>query len=106
MVHFSQKPLLFNSASLMKLRGQPKGHHGNMDKTNHSASGCNLVRTMRRGCLEAVSEPWLLREGGRQAEISLTDSSDNMKVGIIAQKLITPRVLQALDTLFSFICIH
>lgn len=48
----------------------------------------------------------MVAEGGRQAEISLTDSSDNMRVGIIAQKLITPRVLQALDTLFSFICIH
>lgn len=66
MVHFPQKPLLFNSPSLMKLRGQPKGHHSNVDKTNHSASGCNLIRTMRRGCLEAVSEPWLLREAGRQ----------------------------------------
>lgn len=32
----------------------------------------------------------MVAEGGRQAEISLTDSSDNMRVGIIAQKLITP----------------
>lgn len=45
----------------------------------------------------------MVAEGGRQAEISLTDSSDNMRVGIIAQKLITPRVLQALDPVFIYL---
>lgn len=42
-------------------------------------------------------------EAGRQAEISLTDSGDNGSTGMIAWKIITPKVFQAHDTMFSFI---
>lgn len=87
------RPLLFNSASLMKLGGQPKGHHNNVYATNHFAAGCNLVRTMRRGRSEDVSEP------GREAEIRRADSPDSgRELGTIAQKIITPKLFQPHDT--------
>lgn len=58
----SLKPLLLNKASLMKLRGQPKGHRNNVLKTNHFSWGRNFVRPMHHGCREDVSDPWPVRQ--------------------------------------------
>ena len=58
-----------------------------------------VVVVARRMCLS--HDLW-----GRQAEISLTDSSDNGRAGTIASRIIMPQVFQAHDTLFSFIWLY
>lgn len=57
--------LLSNKFTQMKLGAHSKGHHTNVHHTNHFASGCNFIRTMRRGCCEDAAEPWPLRHAGR-----------------------------------------
>lgn len=81
MVQFPIRPLLCNSASLMKLRARPKA------TTVMSTKQITLLQAVAslEQCM-VVARRMCLSPARRQAAISLTDSSDNGRAGMIAWK--------------------